>query len=184
MSGIKSNELQKLPNILGTDTILVDAASAGTARVPFDKAAEFFHKTLQEKGLSADNIFLADGETSLSTALYNKADKGPPEMIDFPFADGFSAYYPCYYTKDQFNRVQIRIGCANAHVKIPAGTSCLIGTLPEGFRPKGQVYDVGGYSSILLLRAYVNSAGEVRIYPPIDMDPCQFYFNLSFTAYF
>lgn len=47
---LKTNELQKITSLLGTDTILVDTDAKGTGRVPFDAATEFF------KG-----VFLAGG---------------------------------------------------------------------------------------------------------------------------
>ena len=170
MSGIKSNELQKLPNILGTDTILVDAASAGTARVPFDKAAEFFHKALQEKGLSADNIFLADGETSLSTALSNKADKGAPEIYTLELTNGWTENgSPSWYAKTQDG-----IGILNIFGYKESGygaTSSIIGVLPEGFRPRDDSsYTILDHSKMTVVRIYVRTNGSIEVHSNCEND--------------
>ena len=48
---IKTNELQKITGILGTDTILVDTDAKGTGRAPFDAAAQFFKDTFLSGGV-------------------------------------------------------------------------------------------------------------------------------------
>ncbi len=54
---IKTNELQLLTSIQGADSVLLDSASAGTARVSIANLAEF----------------LAEGDNAVRTALSNKA---------------------------------------------------------------------------------------------------------------
>lgn len=48
---IKTNELQKITGVLGTDTILVDTDAKGTGRVPFDAAVQFFKDTFLSGGV-------------------------------------------------------------------------------------------------------------------------------------
>ena len=47
---LKTNELQKITGLQGTDTILVDTDAKGTGRAPFDAATEFFKETFLEIG--------------------------------------------------------------------------------------------------------------------------------------
>lgn len=58
--GLKTNELQQLEAVLGTDSLLADTAAAGTGRVPIAKLAEF----------------LANGDNAVKAALLNKAEAG------------------------------------------------------------------------------------------------------------
>ena len=60
---IKTNELQQLQSILGTDSLLADTAAAGTGRLTLAKAAEFFGAELIKPG------------NPVSTALSNKVSK-------------------------------------------------------------------------------------------------------------
>ena len=55
---LKANELQQIPFILDTGNILVDTASAGTGRLSFAQAAQYFKQGLKP---TADEIFLSDG---------------------------------------------------------------------------------------------------------------------------
>lgn len=48
---MKTNELQTIPSVLGTDTILVDTDAKGTGRVPFDAAVQFFKDTFLAGGV-------------------------------------------------------------------------------------------------------------------------------------
>ena len=48
---IKTNELQKITSLRGTDTILVDTDEKGTGRAPFDTATEFFKETFLSGGV-------------------------------------------------------------------------------------------------------------------------------------
>ena len=48
---IKTNELQKITSLRGTDTILVDTDEKGTGRAPFDTATEFFKETFLSSGV-------------------------------------------------------------------------------------------------------------------------------------
>ena len=61
--GLKTNELQQLEAVLGTDSLLADTAAAGTGRVPIAKLAEF----------------LANGDNAVKTALLNKVDGELPK---------------------------------------------------------------------------------------------------------
>lgn len=48
---LKTNELQKITGLQGTDTILVDTDAKGTGRAPFDAATEFFKETFLAGGV-------------------------------------------------------------------------------------------------------------------------------------
>ena len=73
---IKTNELQQLMSVQGTDSILADSA-AGTGRVPFSTAAQFFDQELVKPGSAVgaalENKAAADFSNlpSPQTALYN-----------------------------------------------------------------------------------------------------------------
>lgn len=49
--GIKTNELQKVNSIVNNDSILADTDSAGTVRIPFSAATEFFKDTFLSGGV-------------------------------------------------------------------------------------------------------------------------------------
>lgn len=57
---MKTNELQQLAAVLGTDSLLADTEAAGTGRVSIAKLAEF----------------LANGDNAVKAALFNKAPAG------------------------------------------------------------------------------------------------------------
>lgn len=88
-------------------------------------------------GLSGDNIPESAGsETSISTALSNKADKESPQEYALQLSEG---YVPGasggYYYKTQTGIVTLTI----SDVQKSDGSnlvSGIIGTIPEGFRPK------------------------------------------------
>ena len=67
---IKANELQQIPSILDTDSILIDTASAGTGRLSFAQAALYFKQGLNP---TADEILLSDGKTTVDVALESLA---------------------------------------------------------------------------------------------------------------
>ena len=48
---LKTNELQKITGLQGTDTILVDTDAKGTGRAPLDAATEFFKETFLAGGV-------------------------------------------------------------------------------------------------------------------------------------
>jgi len=48
---LKTNELQKITRLVGTDGILVDTDAKGTGRAPFDAATEFFKDTFLAGGV-------------------------------------------------------------------------------------------------------------------------------------
>ena len=68
--GIKTNELQQLSSILGTDSLLADTAAAGTGRVSAAALAQFMDAELLKSG------------TGLSTQLGNKADKSAQQTLE------------------------------------------------------------------------------------------------------
>ena len=49
--GIKTNELQVIGSVVGTDSVLVDTDGAGTGRVRFSDALEFFKETFLSGGV-------------------------------------------------------------------------------------------------------------------------------------
>lgn len=73
--GIKTNELQQLSSILGTDSLLADTAAAGTGRLSAAALAQFMDQELLKPG------------TGLSTQLGNKQPRreslgGAAQVID------------------------------------------------------------------------------------------------------
>ena len=60
--GLKTNELQQLAAVLGTDSLLADTAAAGTGRVSIAQLAEF----------------LANGDGAVKAALLNKVEAELP----------------------------------------------------------------------------------------------------------
>ena len=61
---IKTNEIQRLDGVQGTDSILADTQAAGTGRLSFDQAAQFFDRELMRSG------------TAVERALSSKAELG------------------------------------------------------------------------------------------------------------
>lgn len=49
--GIKTNELQVIGSVVGTDSVLVDTDGAGTGRARFSDALEFFKETFLSGGV-------------------------------------------------------------------------------------------------------------------------------------
>ena len=90
---IKTNELQQLMSVQGTDSILADSA-AGTGRVPFSTAAQFFDQELVKPGSAVgaalENKAAADFSNlpNPQTALYNLgAGTGRNLLDNWYFAD-------------------------------------------------------------------------------------------------
>lgn len=109
-----------------------------------------------------------------------------PSRHDFPFADGFSKYQDCYYTKDQFGTVRIVIGSMKADSILKSRTFYQIGTMPEGFRPYGQIYEIGYMSANpYLCLLYIGGNGQMSVMPlGADLQiGDNIGFVLSYTAY-
>ncbi len=70
MTGIKTNELQQLSSVLGTDSVLLDSASAGTGRLRLDALARYMDGELMKSG------------TALSSALSNKANLSAQQTVE------------------------------------------------------------------------------------------------------
>ena len=90
---IKTNELQQLMSVQGTDSILADSA-AGTGRVPFSTAAQFFDQELVKPGSAVgaalENKAAADFSNlpNPQAALYNLgAGTGRNLLDNWYFAD-------------------------------------------------------------------------------------------------
>ena len=75
----------------------------------------------------------------------------PPQEYDLPLADGFSVWGVCSYFKTQDNIVTLNVNISNTLVT--AGNEVIIGNLPAGFRPIGNV----------IAAAYCNGAGCIYI---------------------
>lgn len=86
-------------------------------------------------GLSGDNLpASSDGGETISSALSNKADKGPPQVYDLPLAEGVEVYasnVANYYCKNEFGEVSIN---TNLKIGIPLVSGMIIATIPQGFR--------------------------------------------------
>lgn len=145
----------------------------------------FSSRTVNGKPLSADvtltgeDINVSDSDpTTVKAALSNKANKVDPERYDFPFADGFQAYQPCKYWKNEFGEVTIQIGAIQNNVIITAGFSgSVIGNMPEGFRPKQQIY-FPATTTLSNCVGFINPAGSVAISTKDDIAP-----GTRFTAF-
>lgn len=96
-------------------------------------------------GLSGDNIpETAGSETSISTALSNKADKGSPQRYALPLANGWVRVNAAEYWRTQENIVIVTFRIAReGGAEIQSG-NLHIATLPEGFRALNyQAHTVG-----------------------------------------
>jgi len=86
---IKTNQLQQFASVQGTDTILADGA-AGTGRVPFSMAAQFFDQELVKPesavGAALENKAAADFSNlpNPQTALYNLGARTERNLLDNP----------------------------------------------------------------------------------------------------
>ena len=93
-------------------------------------------------GLSGDNLpASSDGGETISTALSNKADKGPPQVYDLPVADGYTvAVDGAGYSKTQEGIVCVFFSIAGNFEASPSDLGGgIFATLPEGFRPVGKI---------------------------------------------
>ena len=113
-------------------------------------------------GLSGDNIPESAGsETSISTALSNKAEKISPQQYDLPLGQYVQeAGYSCYW-KDQQGMVFVQF-----NILLQDGISNIlptISTLPEGFRPKDNAYGCAALSSGVAIGLSVSVYGEIRL---------------------
>lgn len=171
--GIKATELQATTAPKVTDTLLVANSAAGTGQLSLAQAAAF----LGGEMVKEDN--------PVGAALSSKAAIKVPEPIPFPFSENFQQYQYCYYTKDQFGRVEVIIGMAETKKAISAGQSQIIGILPEGFRPYGQIYGTGWAGDDRAgLQTFINSDGALRFtsYEVLNAGT-RFYFQVSYTAH-
>lgn len=90
----------------------------------------------------------------------------PPQEVDLPLADGFSAAQPCTYWKNQFGAVTIG-GTAEKSNGVADLTT--IATLPESFRPAKNVErpaTLSGGGSRYAGSVLIGSNGSVRIHTP------------------
>lgn len=117
--GLKTNELQQLAAVLGTDTLLADTAAAGTGRVSIAQLAEF----------------LANGDGAVKAALINKATLGDAQWHDLPLAEGYQSWYTrSQYRKDGMGIVHLVLSVRTVDNEI-CENGAIIATLPEGYRP-------------------------------------------------
>ena len=99
--GIKTNELQRLEGVQGTDSILADTQEAGTGRLSFAQAAQFFDRELMRPG------------TAVERALSSKAELGRNSrniLINWDFRrpvnqNGGTRYTESGYTIDRWKIV-------------------------------------------------------------------------------
>lgn len=84
----------------------------------------------------------------------------PPQEFDLPLAEGLSAVSSAYW-KDQFGVVT---GHFNVLASSPqTGSSAVIATLPEGFRPSRQANATAVVSSGESLGLLVRQTGEIQL---------------------
>lgn len=93
-------------------------------------------------------------------AWENAATPTPPQEYDLPLAEGVSAVSSAYW-KDQF-------GVVTGHFNVLAsssqtGSSPVIATLPEGFRPSRQANATAVVSSGESLGLLVRQTGEIQL---------------------
>ena len=192
------NLLKKYPVADGADTFNIETmlnenwdkidekVATGKAMKDHVTNQENPHKVTAEQVGAASSVHshTIDQVEGLNTALSNKADKVEPERYDFPFADGFQAYQPCKYWKNEFGEVTIQIGAMQNDVIITAGFSgSVIGNIPEGFRPKQQIY-FPATTALSNCVGFINPAGSVAISTKDDIAPGNRYtaFTISYIA--
>ena len=136
---------------------------------------QFSSRTVNGKPLSADvtltgeDIKVSDSDpATIKTALSNKADKVKPKRYDFSFSEGFQAYQPCQYWKNEFDEVTIQIGAMKNNVLITSGADAIIGNMPVGFRPKHQIY-FPAVAQLSYCTGFINAAGEVVVATKSDI---------------
>ena len=104
---LKTNELQKITGLQGTDTILVDTDAKGTGRAPFDAATEFFKETFLAGGVpygkeltdSWANLrarILAGDMAGIHIGDYKTITLTTGEVVIMEVA-GIDHYYKCGY---------------------------------------------------------------------------------------
>ena len=110
---IKTNEIQRLDGVQGTDSILADTQAAGTGRLSFAQAAQFFDRELMRPG------------TAVERALSSKAELGRNSrniLINWDFRkpvnrNGRTRYTESGYTIDRWKTMD-----ANGTVTVREGT--------------------------------------------------------------
>lgn len=137
-------------------------------------------------GLSGDNLpASSDGGETISAALSNKADKGPPQVYDLPVADGYTvAVDGAGYSKTQEGIVCVYFS-VNGNFEASASDigGDAFATLPEGFRPTGKIsvpvvqQDIPGPDWVKVI---VHPDGSMRYYG--NGSTTAIYGSVSFVA--
>ena len=96
-----------------------------------------------------------------------------PQRYDFPFTEGFEKYQPCEYWKNEFGEVTIQLSAYGNNAPLVAGKEYTLGYMPEGYRPKHQVYFVG-FGNRYYQFYHISGAGEVRLLAREDVSPNTF----------
>lgn len=89
---------------------------------------------------TGDTILVSNGSSqTISAALSNKVDKGPPQVYDLPVADGYTvAVDGAGYSKTQEGIVCVFFSISGNFEASPSNLGGgIFATLPEGFRPTG-----------------------------------------------
>ena len=96
-----------------------------------------------------------------------------PQRYDFPFTEGFEKYQPCEYWKNEFGEVTLQLSAFENKASLVSGNEYTLGYMPEGYRPKHQVYFVG-FGNRYYQSYHISGAGEVRLLAREDVSPNTF----------
>lgn len=121
----------------------------------------------QDVTLTGEDISVSEeDDTSISAALPQKADKGPPQEYDLPLMEGWEKYGTCRYSKDQMGIVRIY-----ASVKYTGDTASQnvrsVSIMPAGYRPMEYIaYNVlvNYNGSQTIGAATINTDGSVLLH--------------------
>lgn len=106
-----------------------------------------------------------------------------PQTYDFPFSEGFQRFQPCKYWKNEFGEVTIQLSAFKNDAPLVAGNKYTLGYMPEGYRPKHQVYFVG-FGNQNYKFYHISGEGQVLLLAREDVS--ENYFNggtISYLAY-
>lgn len=111
------------------------------------------------------------------------ADCIAPGVHDLPLSADCVSVGACYYYLTQESICHVRFNVQHSSDTIPS--NFLVGTLPEGFRPKGKIWVVGagltGSVANAFANAHVYQNGEI-IVDGFSTNIREVYFNFNFVA--
>lgn len=141
-----------------------DPASASTVFNPLiERLIE--NITAVRRMLTADQIMMPDGVTTVSTSLSQKAEVKSPQIYSLPLPDGFTG--DIFYFKTQENIVYIYGGVVKSEGTIDPWTT--LAPIPEGYRPNyyfpngvGYAFDESHFLETVIM-SYDKNASALRL---------------------